>query len=322
MIFFILGIITGIIWCLLWIMIIHRRTEYFEERKEILKAENNELELRNSLLHGQQLQLEDKIDDLQEEFKIIKKEKLFLDFITEKLRANYKVYNDELYKNYDQYRNFLQKQKEEKIRLNQKEIEEKTQEFFNIVEQKREIAAQNLLLMEEKLLLLQKTERAIQEEKNNRESNKLKNKLNINEKFQSQIKGLWAVCDQLPNPLPLFKAIYDIYFKTEVSDLINRTSATSKMGIYKITNTTNDRIYIGQSTNIGDRWKQHIKRGTGAEKGTMVGEKLYKAMFEDGIWNFSFEILEIVEDKDNLNDKEKYWINYFSTKEFGYNMKN
>ena len=132
-------------------MIIHRRTEYFEERREVLKVENNELELRNSLLHGQQLQLEDKIDDLQEEFEIIKKEKLFLDFITEKLRANYKVYNDELYKNYDQYRNFLQKQKEEKIRLNQKEIEEKTQEFFNIIEQKREIAAQNLLLMEEKL---------------------------------------------------------------------------------------------------------------------------------------------------------------------------
>ena len=303
-------------------MIIHRRTEYFEERREVLKVENNELELRNSLLHGQQLQLEDKIDDLQEEFEIIKKEKLFLDFITEKLRANYKVYNDELYKNYDQYRNFLQKQKEEKIRLNQKEIEEKTQEFFNIIEQKREIAAQNLLLMEEKLLLLQKTERIIQEEKLNREENKNKNKLNINEKFQQQIKGLWAVCDQLPNPLPLFKAIYDIYFRTEVSDLINRTAATSKTGIYKITNTTNDRIYIGQSTNIADRWKQHIKRGTGAEKGTLVGEKLYRAMFEDGIWNFSFEILEIVENKEDLNDREKYWINYFSAKEFGYNMKN
>ena len=105
-------------------------------------------------------------------------------------------------------------------------------------------------------------------------------------------------------------------------DLINRTAATSKTGIYKITNTTNDRIYIGQSTNIADRWKQHIKRGTGAEKGTLVGEKLYRAMFEDGIWNFSFEILEVVENKDDLNEREKYWINYFSAKEFGYNMKN
>lgn len=281
------------------------------------------------MLYGENAELEEKIeslkediDNLQEEFEVVKKEKLFLDFITEKLRANYKVYNDELYKNYDQYRHFLEQEKEEKIKLNQKEIEKKTQEFFDIIEQKREIAAQNLLLLEEKLSLLQKTERAIQEEKNNRESNKLKNRLNINEKFQSQIKGLWSVCDQLPNPLPLFKAIYDIYFRTEVSDLINRTSAASKMGIYKITNTTNDRIYIGQSTNIGDRWKQHIKRGTGAEKGTMVGEKLYKAMFEDGVWNFSFEILEIVEDKENLNDKEKYWINYFSAKDFGYNMKN
>ena len=240
------------------------------------------------------------------------------------MRANYKIYNDELFNSYDKYKKFLEQEKLEKIELNKKEIEQQYNNFFNSIQERREIAAKNLLLLEEKLSLLQRTERAIQEEKLNREENKNKNKLNISEKFQSQIKGLWNICDQLPNPLPLFKAIYDIYFRTEVTDLINRTGASNKMGIYKITNTTNgcDRIYVGQSTNIADRWKQHIKRGTGAEKGTLVGEKLYKAMFEDGIWNFSFEILEIVEDKENLNDKEKYWINYFSAKEFGYNMKN
>ena len=29
------------------------------------------------------------------------------------------------------------------------------------------------------------------------------------------------------------------------------------IGIYKITNTKNEKVYIGQSTNIEERWKQH-----------------------------------------------------------------
>ena len=29
------------------------------------------------------------------------------------------------------------------------------------------------------------------------------------------------------------------------------------IGIYKITNTKNEKSYIGQSTNIEERWKQH-----------------------------------------------------------------
>lgn len=318
----IIWIVIGALLCLLALYLINRYSLLTRERIKYLKQENKELEYKHFVLEGKYNTLEEEYDELVEDYAIKQKEKLFLDFITEKLRASYKDYNDELYDNYTRYRSILEEEKKEKLNRNKLEIDEQSKQYFESVQQQREIAAQNLLLMEEKLLLLQKTERIIQEEKLNREENKNKNKLNINEKFQQQIRGLWAVCDQLPNPLPLFKAIYDIYFRTEVSDLVNRTAATSKTGIYKITNTTNDRIYIGQSTNIADRWKQHIKRGTGAEKGTLVGEKLYRAMFEDGIWNFSFEILEVVENKDDLNEREKYWINYFSAKEFGYNMKN
>ena len=308
--------------CLLTLYLLTKYGSLTRERIKYLKEEKEELEFQTIILEGKMSNIEEQIAELQEQYDIKNSEKLFLDLVTENLRASYKSYNDELYNNYTRYRNILEEEKKEKLNRNKLEIDEQSKQYFESVQQQREIAAQNLLLMEEKLLLLQKTERIIQEEKLNREENKNKNKLNINEKFQQQIRGLWAVCDQLPNPLPLFKAIYDIYFRTEVSDLVNRTAASSKTGIYKITNTTNDRIYIGQSTNIADRWKQHIKRGTGAEKGTLVGEKLYRAMFEDGIWNFSFEILEVVENKDDLNEREKYWINYFSAKEFGYNMKN
>ena len=76
--------------------------------------------------------------------------------------------------------------------------------------------------------------------------------------------------------------------------------------------------YVGQAVNIADRWKQHIKRGLGAE--TPTKNKLYPAMAEFGVENFTFEIIEEC-DKAKLNDREDYWQEYFKAKEFGYSIK-
>jgi group I intron endonuclease len=76
--------------------------------------------------------------------------------------------------------------------------------------------------------------------------------------------------------------------------------------------------YVGEAVNIADRWKQHIKRGLGAE--TPTKNKLYPAMAEFGVENFTFEIIEECE-KAQLNDREDYWQEYFKAKEFGYSIK-
>ena len=77
-----------------------------------------------------------------------------------------------------------------------------------------------------------------------------------------------------------------------------------RTGIYKLTNLTNQMCYVGQSVNIAERFKQHIKRGLGAE--TATNNKLYPAMKENGVENFSFEIIEDCE-KNQLNEREKFW---------------
>ena len=61
-------------------------------------------------------------------------------------------------------------------------------------------------------------------------------------------------------------------------------------GIYKITNLVTEQCYIGQSVNCSDRWKQHCKCGLGIEASST--NKLYNAMQKDGVWNFTFELLE------------------------------
>lgn len=88
------------------------------------------------------------------------------------------------------------------------------------------------------------------------------------------------------------------------------------IGIYKITNTLNNKVYIGQSIDVETRWLQHLYKGShNSSEG-----KLYPAMFSDGINNFKFEIIEeCILDEKLLNTREKYWINYYNSYEEGYN---
>ena len=70
--------------------------------------------------------------------------------------------------------------------------------------------------------------------------------------------------------------------------------------------------------NLADRWKQHIKRGMGAE--TPTRNKLYPAMLEYGVENFTFEIVEECE-RSKLNEREDYWQEYFHARDYGYSIK-
>lgn len=93
-------------------------------------------------------------------------------------------------------------------------------------------------------------------------------------------------------------------------------TAAVKTGIYKITNLKTNDCYIGQSLDIYKRWCQHCKCGLGID--TPVGNKLYKAIFQYGLQNFTFELLEECP-KETLNEKEKYFIELYDAKNFGYN---
>lgn len=144
--------------------------------------------------------------------------------------------------------------------------------------------------------------------------------LNISASDRAEIAELMDICAHLRNPLPLYKAIYDIYYKMPLGVLLDDLGMRGKTGIYKLTDSTNGKMYIGQSVDVGERWRQHIKRGCKAEVGTISGSKLYSAMAEHGIWHFKFELLQECS-KEELNKLEKFWINHFNSIEYGYNMK-
>lgn len=89
-------------------------------------------------------------------------------------------------------------------------------------------------------------------------------------------------------------------------------------GIYKFENKINHHCYIGQSVNIEQRYKDHLNRAKNNSKQEKYS-LLHKAIQKYGIENFSFEILEECS-KEELNEKEIYWIKKYNSHQKGYNQ--
>lgn len=92
------------------------------------------------------------------------------------------------------------------------------------------------------------------------------------------------------------------------------------IGIYKITNLTNNKVYIGQSRNIQQRFATHRSRAFN-QNSEDYNKYLYRAIRKYGLDNFSFEVIEQCS-IEQLNEKEKYWIIYYNAEnsDFGYNQ--
>lgn len=199
-----------------------------------------------------------------------------------------------------------------------KAIEESTKEYINLIIQKQE----ELNKISQELVEAKAKQNAIVEANKRAEEVKQKEqfyKLNLSEIDIEEIKKLRSIIPYLRSAEPINKVIWKVYYEKSYTDLIGRVIGQGiHTGIYKITNIENQKCYIGQAVNIADRWKQHIKRGVGAEAPTR--NKLYPAMYELGPEQFTFEILEEC-DKSLLDSREDYWQEFYQAKEFGYSIK-
>lgn len=87
--------------------------------------------------------------------------------------------------------------------------------------------------------------------------------------------------------------------------------------IYKIQNLINGNVYIGQTVKpVEKRFQQHRNN---YDKPYFSQLTLYKAFKKYGLDSFSFETLEKV-DNEKLDEREKYWIDYYDSYKNGYNM--
>lgn len=271
------------------------------EKLESLKNAENEYDA----------QLKDKETQLQHLVEIINNKKEIqntqLELLQEQMSAAADKLGKEFQESRDQYeKEFLQAQ----------------QETINGYKEQIQVWNNLLTVTKSELEKYRKlVECAVLENKRTEEKKEKENfyRLQLAVEDLEEISKLREVSKYLRDKEPLNKVIWKVYYENPYTDLVGRVLGKQvHTGIYKITNLTNGMCYVGQAVNVADRWKQHIKRGMGAEAPTR--NKLYPAMLAIGVENFSFELIEDCT-KEELNEKEQYWQDFFKAKEFGYSIK-
>lgn len=300
-------------------------TQTREENAKIIEESQRLLQTQNQL-NEKISNLNNDYNSLIKEIDFLKDKKKILDDNYQQASLNAEMYcqkanelaSEKLAQSAEQMAQKYQQAEDNYQQEYLKAIEESTKEYTNLIIQKQE----ELNKISQELVEAKAKQNAIVEANKRAEEVKQKEqfyKLNLSEIDIEEIKKLRSIIPYLRSAEPINKVIWKVYYEKSYTDLIGRVIGQGiRTGIYKITNIESQKCYIGQAVNIADRWKQHIKRGVGAEAPTR--NKLYPAMYELGPEQFTFEILEEC-DKSLLDSREDYWQEFYQAKEFGYSIK-
>lgn len=216
----------------------------------------------------------------------------------------------------------INEQLEEYKRKEEANIQNELSQYVYTCEKKKDQIVTEISDVEEKLKDLKKKQDTINQAiLRKREAEEQVNyyKVVIPNEDQKDIQTLLEIETRIRNKEAIRKLIWDLYIKRPVAEMEKRVLQNKDVcGIYKITNIQTQEAYIGKSTNIKTRWINHLKTViglSGAARST-----LHNRMEKDGLWNYTFEVLEEV-NKDHLSTREAYWINFYDTKNYGLNMK-
>ena len=136
-------------------------------------------------------------------------------------------------------------------------------------------------------------------------------RIDVPQEDQEDIEVLNTIAPRLRNKEALNKLIYSVFIQRPMDEMIKRvTGGRDISGIYKITFLKTGEAYIGKTTNIKKRWGEHVK--SALDIGTIAHSSFHTRLKKDGLWNYTFEILEEVP-KENLTEREKFYIQLYGT---------
>ena len=291
MILIFLLIIVSILCCLF--AYLYKQESNKNIKKEILNdkiiQQNTEAEHEAKALLEQVQERQKHLEDLNQALENLKEN-------NEKLAdAAYKEYSEELEQEYNELFNDLF--------LHSRELEEQI---------KQEQESLNTL-KEKQLAYLREQQR-----KEELATKKDFYRVVLNSAEIDDIKYLREMQNHISRKEVIDKIIWSGYYKPAydilISHLLGKRDKVS--GIYKITCLENEKAYIGQSSDIKTRFSDHLKSALSSSATT---NKLYQEMRKYQPYNFTFEILEEVP-RNKLDERERYWIDFYSTKEFGLNI--
>lgn len=220
------------------------------------------------------------------------------------------------------------------ISSSRKKIDEKIQEEYNKKEQELQSYAQakndaidaayqikansfqqlvdNIQIQSNLYQALLFQTKQLNEESNSRE----KATIQLAQEAKDDIEYIYSISSRFHHPDILYKLIWSEYIQKPLNEMLKENSIGEVSGIYKITNIRSEKAYIGRSVNVKKRLQDHVKSAIGIS--TIADQAIHHAMKEEGLWNWSFELLEQVP-KELLPEKEKQYIELLATQDYGYN---
>ena len=141
--------------------------------------------------------------------------------------------------------------------------------------------------------------------------------IQLPEEYQEDIEFLLTtVAQKVQHPDIISKLVWQEYVKPNLEDTFKRIEIKAEPGIYKLTSLQTGKCYIGKSVDVKKRIADHFKSVVGIK--SIADQAVHHAILKEGFWNWQIEIITYGE-KEQLNDLEKYYIEFFKAQEFGYN---
>jgi len=138
---------------------------------------------------------------------------------------------------------------------------------------------------------------------------------------KEDIRFLLSLDNELHNKTILYKLIWSQYLQQGFKNMLHNIfgNRNPRNVIYCIENIKTGKKYIGKtSAEVSKRWTEHIK--TSLNIGTIKSTNIHKALYKH--WDeFIFYILEEVPQTKNLSEQEKYYIEFYESNKYGYNIK-
>ncbi len=306
------------------------KTEQDDEIRERFEKEfEEEIKQKKEGIYGLEKQIKDLLFQIsqkqQEEWQIQK-------LINEKQNFNnslFKVREDEL------NRLIEEKRQEKELALNTLIEQEKQEKFLRLEQEQKEkisfyIKQFDEFLEGQELLKKEYLEEVEQAKKELNEFSEKRTAVNeairrekeiaeaedfyrivVPQEDQEDIETFNTIAPRIRNKEALNKLIYSVFIQRPLDEMIKRvTGGRDISGSYKITYLKTGEAYIGKTTNIKKRWSEHCK--SSLDIGTIAHSSFHNRLKKDGLWNYTFEILEEVP-KEQLTEREKYYIQLYGT---------
>jgi hypothetical protein len=270
---------------------IGRFKKHFGRQKNIYEAIEEERNTRLKDLNRQMAELHQQIEEERR-------------LLTESLR---KEYESKRAQEQADFADFQMKLREEKQKMMENfELESKQ------IEQDKKLIQEAL----DELKARQENTIKIMKEQEEEENELDFHRIIFSEDELADIELLKQVEKKLHNKDVLRKLIYKTYIEKPMNEMFTRLNITASPGIYKIEHIKSKKVYIGQSVNVKNRLRDHLKSAIGIS--TIANQAVHEAMAAEGIENFAFYLIDEC-DREKLNEREKYWIDFYKSNEWGYN---